>query len=91
MAMKRLELKCRECRRQVLLNPEDVILHHDHAALRGTYAFRCPSCGAGARREALGNGIRLLRAAGVTVDTHAGGPPLTTDDLLDLLNDLKDL
>ena len=89
--MKRLELTCRECQQQVLLDPADVILHPDHAGSRGTYSFRCPACGEGARREALGSGIRLLRAAGVTVDTHAGGPPLTTDDLLDLLNDLKDL
>lgn len=86
--MKRLELRCRECRQQVVLDPEHVFLTHDRSHTKGTYVFRCPACDVSQRRSANGAAIRMLRVAGVVTEVHAGGPPLNEDDLLDLMNDL---
>lgn len=86
--MKRLELRCRECQCQVVLDPATVFLTHDQRHAEGDYMFRCPNCGATQRRRANGAAIRMLRVAGATIEVHAGGPPINEDDLLDLMNDL---
>lgn len=85
---------------QVELAPEQIELTICDPAARSTYTFLCPACRVTVRKPAAAHAITLLVSGGVAahvlvvpleaLERHTG-PPLTSDDLLDLLIDLEQL
>lgn len=94
--MVKIKAHCPVCG-EVALVPRDIELVIPDKASRGTYSFVCPACCELVTKPADDHIIELLLSGGVKARVVANpaearerhdGPRLTTDDLLDFLNDL---
>ena len=97
----RILANCRWCEEgsKLFLEPKAVhLVYYVHNPENSFYTFDCPHCEQENKKEANSTVIAmLLSVAGsggvkltrVESEKHAGGPALTTDDLLDLIQDLK--
>jgi predicted RNA-binding Zn-ribbon protein involved in translation (DUF1610 family) len=91
--MTNIRTNCPRCG-EVEMEASVVLLSVDEASGEGTYSFVCPDCLEVVEKPADQKIVTLLLSAGVEVhqttatveaDTRRvpGGPPLTTDDLID--------
>jgi endogenous inhibitor of DNA gyrase (YacG/DUF329 family) len=100
--MQTVKASCPECEKDVVLLPGDITVTVHRANLDpSTYSFTCPECGKQATnpapepvRKALGavRGVRwnVVRPPAELEESH-DGPPLTLDDLIDLMMELEKL
>jgi hypothetical protein len=100
--MQQVKVNCPECREDHHIRPEDVsVTEHRANSDMSTYSFTCPECKNNITKPAQGAVIALLATAkGVRwnvirmpaeLDEPHSGPPLTLDDLIDLMMELEEL
>jgi hypothetical protein len=100
--MQTVKASCPECEKDVVLLPGDitVTLHRANLDL-STFSFTCPKCDAEAVKPAgeevrrvlgLASGVRwnVIQPPAELEESH-DGPPLTLDDLIDLMMELEKL
>jgi hypothetical protein len=100
--MQTVKAPCPECEKDVVLLPGDitVTLHKANPDL-STFSFTCPKCGKQATKPApegvrnllgLASGVRwnVIQPPAELEESH-DGPPLTLDDLIDLMMELEKL
>jgi endogenous inhibitor of DNA gyrase (YacG/DUF329 family) len=100
--MQTVKASCPECKKDVVLLPGDitVTLHKANLDL-STFSFTCPKCDQVVTREApegvrnvlaLASGVRwnVIQPPAELEESH-DGPPLTLDDLIDLMMELEKL
>jgi hypothetical protein len=93
-------LTCPDCGADVSLPARRLLLRADEDDATAEVLFTCLSCSSTVTLQVEAAGVVALMSAGVTTltltepvvehpESHAGGPPLTADDLIDLHADLE--
>jgi predicted RNA-binding Zn-ribbon protein involved in translation (DUF1610 family) len=99
--MQVVKTTCPDCGELALLPGDITVTEHKMNPDESTYAFTCPKCKAAITKPAPDAILALLTVAkGVRwnviqmpaeLDEPHSGPPLTLDDLIDLMKELEQL
>jgi hypothetical protein len=100
--MQTVKASCPECEKDVVLLPGGITVTLHEANLNlSTYTFTCPTCGKAITKPAregerrvlgMAKGVRwnVVRPPAELEESH-DAPPLTLDDLIDLMMELEKL